>query len=82
MGTDKNLQAEYEDDAEEMARQLRRDQDAVRVAEREFHTTIVRAKDEVGFTFREIGEVTEIAHSWVHKIYRRRKKDQARRDVA
>lgn len=42
-------------------------------AENTYHDQIVQAKDEGGWTFREIGEVLGIAHSWTYKLYKRRK---------
>jgi len=56
--------------------ELRDAQAAAGMAEVRFHTAIVDAR-EAGLTFREIGEITEIAHSWIFKIYRRRKKNKA-----
>ena len=44
-------------------------------AEREFIGFIIELKDKYGWTFREIGELAEIAHSWIFKLYRRGKRE-------
>lgn len=69
-----------EEELEDLIEELRDAQSEARMAEERFHNAIVAVRDEGGLTFREIGEITEIAYSWVNKLYRRAKKDQARQD--
>lgn len=47
-------------------------------AEREFVLAIIILHDEHGWTFREIGELAEMSHSWVFKLYQRGKRERAR----
>jgi DNA-directed RNA polymerase specialized sigma24 family protein len=81
MGTEKENPMDFFDpdgdgEVTEMVSDLRRTRDAIRAAEATFARTVVQAHDQGGFTFREIGEITEIAYSWIHKIYRRAKKNR------
>lgn len=52
-----------------------------RMAEDRLHSAVVRAKDDAGLTFREIGSILGLAHSWVYKLYKR-EKNQTGQDVS
>jgi hypothetical protein len=74
MDTKKGFKATDEDDEDaEVAYNLVQRKAIVEQAERNYHDAIIRAKDESGWTFKEIGEVLGIAGSWVYKLYHRRK---------
>lgn len=70
---------DYQGEVNEIIQELEDANTEARMAEQRFHRTIVRAKDDAGFTFREISSVTGIAHSWIYKLYKR-EKNQARQD--
>lgn len=71
-----------EEELEDLVREVQIAQSEATSAEERFHRAIVELKDLGGLTFREIGEITETAHSWIYKIYKRQKdkesKDEAR----
>lgn len=71
-----------EEELEELIRELQDAQSEARMAEERFHNAIVAVRDEGGLTFREIGEITETAFSWINKLYRRAKENQARQNDA
>ena len=74
MGTKKSFRpTEEEQAAYEVATALRTNQRLADLAEKRYHDAIISAKDEAGWTFREIGEVLEQAPSWVYKLYHRRR---------
>lgn len=60
---------------DEVAEELRKYQKVARVMEQNFHDIIITAHDEKSLTFREIGEVLGMAHSWVYKLYWKRKSE-------
>lgn len=70
MGTEKDFRpSEDEEEAEGL---LASQEEALRAEER-FHDAIIKAKDEWGGNFRQIGELLGIAPSWVYKLYHRRR---------
>ena len=74
MGTEKNFGPTEEKQASyEVATALRTNQRLADLAEKRYHNAIISAKDESGWTFREIGEALGVAPSWVYKLYHRRK---------
>lgn len=72
---------DFQEEVEDLVREVQIAQSEVTSAEARFHRALIRLRDEGGLTFREIGEVTETAHSWIYKVYKR-EKNKARQDEA
>ena len=74
MGTEKGFKSNQSEDDEdtEMAYNLLPRKELADKAEKEYHDAIIAARDERGWTFKEIGEVTDTASSWIFKLYHRR----------
>ena len=75
MGTEKGFHSSEGEDNEdaETSYNLFRRKELLDHAERLYHDEIIRARDDRGWTFREIAEVVDQAPSWVFKLYHRRK---------
>ena len=69
---------EEEQTAEEAVRRLLTNRQLAEDAENDFRDAIIFAREKGGFTFREIGETLDTSHSWVFKLYKRRKATLAR----
>ena len=73
--TESEEPTDEEQAAYEVAQRLLRRQRMRAQAEREFIGFIIELKDKYGWTFLEIGELADIAHSWIFKLYRRGKRE-------
>jgi hypothetical protein len=64
-----------DESVEQMAYSLRHHQERIDEAKKLLVTTIVRAHDRLGMTFREIAEAMGVeSHTWPYKLYKRAKK--------